>query len=492
MLRTMFAALLCTASALLAPQTPCRARPRTRVRASFVDLAPELPGPLVAALRERNIVAPTPIQEAAVGPLLGGASAMLAAETGSGKSVAFLLPTVARLEALDAGGDVAAAVLVLAPTRELALQLAADAAAIVGDESKVQLLVVGAATTADALKAARVVVATPKEALDAFSAYKVLGKKAAAFGAVVLDEVDALLPPKKKDYRSAGTKKRAAQTGKKKKQLTEKRQAANSPAEDVVRFVVKANPRPELQVVAASATASRATRDSLRSVLRQDPYGRWSEAPLDLFRVGEAEAEQKSRSVVVPSCVAHRYATVEKGASLDVTMRRVAKAAEALSPTSALVFLSAASGFTVKDAVSSLDKAGVPAEPLHSALNLDKRAQKDAAPGPTDLRAVLDGGHARVAGSFAAAASGAASAAAPVFVTFEDSARGLHFDGVDAVFSVGLPATPASYLHVAGRTGRRLGGETRPGTVVTVLPPKAVPILESWSNQLGDVAFDEL
>jgi superfamily II DNA/RNA helicase len=57
---------------------------------------------------------------------------------------------------------------------------------------------------------------------------------------------------------------------------------------------------------------------------------------------------------------------------------------------------------------------------------------------------------------------------------------------------VGLPATPASYLHVAGRTGRRLGGETRPGTVVTVLPPKAVPILESWSNQLGDVAFDEL
>ncbi|KAH8094168.1 helicase [Aureococcus anophagefferens] len=481
-----FAVLFCGASALLAPQTPCRARPRTRVGASFVDLAPELPGSLVAALRERNIVAPTPIQEAAVGPLLGGASAMLAAETGSGKSVAFLLPTVARLEALDAGGDVAAAVLVLAPTRELALQLAADAAGIVGDESKVQLLVVGAATTADALKA-RAVVATPARR-SAFSAYKVLGKKAAAFGAVVLDEVDALLPPKRRT--TAPRARRSARRRKKKKQLTEKRQAANSPAEDVLRFVVKANPRPELQVVAASATASRDAIAAVRA--RQDPYGRWSEAPLDLFRVGEAEAEQKSRSVVVPSCVAHRYATVEKGASLDVTMRRVAKAAEALAPTSALVFLSAASGFTVKDAVSSLDKAGVPAEPLHSALNLDKRAVKDAAPGPTDLRAVLDGGHARVAGSFAAAASGAASAAAPVFVTFEDSARGLHFDGVDAVFSVGLPATPASYLHVAGRTGRRLGGETRPGTVVTVLPPKAVPILESWSNQLGDVAFEEL
>ena len=73
------------------------------------------------------------------------------------------------------------------------------------------------------------------------------------------------------------------------------------------------------------------------------PEGWEAREATEKLQLGEAEAEQKSRSVVVPSCVAHRYATVEKGASLDVTMRRVAKAAEALAPTSALVFLSAAS-----------------------------------------------------------------------------------------------------------------------------------------------------
>ena len=56
----------------------------------------------------------------------------------------------------------------------------------------------------------------------------------------------------------------------------------------------------------------------------------------------------------------------------------------------------------------------------------------------------------------------------------------------------GLPQTAASYLHLAGRTGRRLGGAVAPGTAVTVLHPKAVPVLESWSTQLGDVSFVDL
>ena len=221
--------------------------------------AMRVPPSLVEALSAKGIESPTAIQSAAIGPLLAGASGMLAAETGSGKSVAFLVPSLARLEEFEAGGeaDVAAGVLVLAPTRELALQLAADAAALVGDEALVQLLVVGAATTADALKQAKVIVATPKETKEAFGAYGVLGKKAAALGAVILDEVDALLPPKKKDYRTAQTKKRHAESGKKKKMAQEAKQAQASPAEDCVRFVVKANPRPELQVVAASARAGK-------------------------------------------------------------------------------------------------------------------------------------------------------------------------------------------------------------------------------------------
>ena len=103
-----------------------------------------------------------------------------------------------------------------------------------------------------------------------------------------------------------------------------------------------------------------------------------------------------------------------------------------------------------------------------------------AAPGAADLRAVLDGGHARVAGSFAAAASGAASAAAPVFVTFEDSARGLHFDGVDAVFVPARPRSADEYLHLAGRTGR-CGAA---GEAISIVTYREADALKGWANQL--------
>ena len=63
---------------------------------------------------------------------------------------------------------------------------------------------------------------------------------------------------------------------------------------------------------------------------------------------------------------------------------------------------------------------------------------------------------------------------------------------VDLVIAVGLPNSASSYLHVAGRTGRRLGEEVAEGTVVTVIHPKAVASLESWANQLGQVVFEEL
>lgn len=42
----------------------------------------------------------------------------------------------------------------------------------------------------------------------------------------------------------------------------------------------------------------------------------------------------------------------------------------------------------------------------------------------------------------------------PVFVSSEESVRGLHLDAVEAVFILGLPKTGFSYIHMAGRTGR--------------------------------------
>src|SRR5256885_1841957 len=68
-----------------------RARsPARRSSMTFQDLA--LPPDLVAALEKQNIVAPTPVQVAAMPILLAGKDVYLNSETGTGKTLAYLLP----------------------------------------------------------------------------------------------------------------------------------------------------------------------------------------------------------------------------------------------------------------------------------------------------------------------------------------------------------------------------------------------------------------
>ncbi|MFA5684219.1 MAG: DEAD/DEAH box helicase [Lysobacteraceae bacterium] len=84
----------------------------------FTDLA--LPDSLIRALAEVGYEAPSPIQAATIPPLLQGRDLLGQAQTGTGKTAAFALPILARLD-ITAGGPQA---LVLAPTRELAIQVA--------------------------------------------------------------------------------------------------------------------------------------------------------------------------------------------------------------------------------------------------------------------------------------------------------------------------------------------------------------------------------
>lgn len=82
-------------------------------------------------------------------------------------------------------------------------------------------------------------------------------------------------------------------------------------------------------------------------------------------------------------------------------------------------------------------------------------------------------------------------------VTFEGSARGLHFDAVDAVFVLGRPASAASYLHLAGRVGRSSTSDTgnvmiRPGTVVSLCTKGGATELEKWTKQIGGTVLEEL
>ncbi|WP_159015688.1 DEAD/DEAH box helicase [Cognatiluteimonas profundi] len=84
----------------------------------FTDLG--LPEPLLRVLADVGYESPSPIQAATIPPLLQGRDVLGQAQTGTGKTAAFALPVLARLDASLTKPQA----LVLAPTRELAIQVA--------------------------------------------------------------------------------------------------------------------------------------------------------------------------------------------------------------------------------------------------------------------------------------------------------------------------------------------------------------------------------
>ena len=74
---------------------------------------------LITALTKQSITEPTLIQAAAIPVLLGGKSAYLQAETGTGKTLAYLLPLYSKIDPKLANAQV----MVVAPTHELAIQI---------------------------------------------------------------------------------------------------------------------------------------------------------------------------------------------------------------------------------------------------------------------------------------------------------------------------------------------------------------------------------
>ncbi len=85
---------------------------------SFADLG--LPESLLRALSEVGYESPSPIQAATIPPLLAGRDVLGQAQTGTGKTAAFALPILARIDPAQHKPQA----LVLAPTRELAIQVA--------------------------------------------------------------------------------------------------------------------------------------------------------------------------------------------------------------------------------------------------------------------------------------------------------------------------------------------------------------------------------
>jgi ATP-dependent RNA helicase RhlE len=89
---------------------------------TFADLA--LMAPLQRAVAESGYTQPTPIQQAAIPSLLEGRDLLGCAQTGTGKTAAFALPILQRLETYKRRAEQRQTrCLILTPTRELAIQI---------------------------------------------------------------------------------------------------------------------------------------------------------------------------------------------------------------------------------------------------------------------------------------------------------------------------------------------------------------------------------
>jgi ATP-dependent RNA helicase RhlE len=134
---------------------------------------------------------PTPIQIKAIPLISSGADVIGCAETGTGKTAAFLLPIIQNLSAKARPGI---RVLVLAPTRELALQIQKNYSELNHLKSNRSVLVIGGANIrtqiADLRRKPTIVIATPGRLLDLTERRAI---DVSSIEVLVLDEADRML-----------------------------------------------------------------------------------------------------------------------------------------------------------------------------------------------------------------------------------------------------------------------------------------------------------
>jgi superfamily II DNA/RNA helicase len=157
---------------------------------SFTDL--QLPPDLVDALAKQEIREPTLVQSAALPVLLAGKDAYLNAPTGTGKTLAYLLPLMVRIDPAQA----ATQVVIVSPTHELAIQIHRQSCELAQNAGRAirSVLLIGGTATARQIEKLKskphVVVGSPGRIVELIERGKL---KPTHVRAIVVDEADRLL-----------------------------------------------------------------------------------------------------------------------------------------------------------------------------------------------------------------------------------------------------------------------------------------------------------
>jgi ATP-dependent RNA helicase DDX18/HAS1 len=194
----------------------------------------------IRAIEEMKFETMTEIQQRAIPPLLAGRDVLGAAKTGSGKTIAFLVPAIEMLSSLKFKPRNGTGVIVVSPTRELALQIFGVARELMAHHSQTYGIVIGGANRrAEAEKLAKgvnLLIATPGRLLDHLQ--NTQGFVFKNLKALIIDEADRIL-----------------EIG----------------FEDEMRQIVKILPKDERQTMLFSATQTTKVEDLARISLRPGP-----------------------------------------------------------------------------------------------------------------------------------------------------------------------------------------------------------------------------
>ena len=152
--------------------------------------------PLSAHLQQKlaqlQFVTPTPVQASSIPPALEGKDVLATAQTGTGKTLAFLIPAIERMAKLNTPKQVSA--LVLVPTRELAMQVHEQYEKLRSKRTPPAALVIGGMSEGRQItalrKGANIVVATPGR-LEDYLRRKMIDLR--QVNVLVLDEADRML-----------------------------------------------------------------------------------------------------------------------------------------------------------------------------------------------------------------------------------------------------------------------------------------------------------
>ncbi|XP_032234811.2 DEAD-box ATP-dependent RNA helicase CshC [Nematostella vectensis] len=367
---------------------------------------------LVEKLKKMGITKPVPIQEKALPSVFSHKSLLIKSETGTGKSLVFLLPSVQ-----DPGRGYGTIIVV--PTRELASQMLYEVSRLLGDKSIVASFVSGVDLSRqekllkDSLHPPRIVIGTPKRLWEIVQEHEHLLQRTKR---IVIDEVDKTLLPvhQRSSQKKIATRLMHPRPG---RLLVDKLKAVSK---------VK-----NIQLIGATATAN----DVLKEDLVEMGWG-------DHVLVAETPSyEGKQRRV--PPCITHRYALFD-GKTVPSKAQVLAKIYESSNQKSALVFIHR--NHSVDDFVWELRYLGLNAAALYKQV---------AIPDPTKYHKFLRDFR---------------TGQIQLLVGTEETVRGLDFKELDHVYLMEVPKNVEEYLHLCGRVGR----QGRPGTATTVVDMNVV------------------